>query len=50
MPSSGFYGAGEDNRGRHTDNAAERHSIRTIGAPTSISTIFTLDAFPGMVW
>ena len=34
--SSGLYGAREDNRGRHTDNPAERHSIRTNQRPTSI--------------
>jgi len=27
--TSGLYGAREDNRGRHTDNPAGRHSIRT---------------------
>jgi len=43
MPSSGFYGAGEDNRGRHTDSLAGSHPIRTINAPTSIiPTIFML--------
>jgi len=35
-PSSGFYGAGKDNRGRHTGNLAERHLIQTVGASTSI--------------
>jgi len=31
-----FYGAREDIRGRHTDNQAGRHSIRTNQRPTSI--------------
>ena len=49
MPSSGFCGAGEDNRGRLTDNLAGRHSIWTTGAPTStISTIFMPDALTGL--
>jgi len=30
-----FYGASEDNRGRHTDHPAGRHSIRTDQRPTS---------------
>jgi len=34
--SCGLYGAREDNRGRHTDNPAGRHSIRTNQPPTSI--------------
>jgi len=29
--SSGFYGAGKDNKGRRTDNPSGCHSIRTIG-------------------
>jgi len=39
-PSSGFCGAGKDNRGRRTDNPSERHPIWTIGAPTSIILLF----------
>ena len=35
-PSSGFYGAGKDNRGRHTNNPSGRHPILTIGATTYI--------------
>ena len=47
MPSSGFYGAGEGNRGRCTDNPPGSHPTRTIGAPTSIiHTIFMPDAIP----
>jgi len=42
LPSSGFYGAGKDNRGRH--NLSGHHSIRTISAPTSIIPHFTLNA------
>jgi len=34
--SSGCYDAGEDNRGRSTDNLAGCHPIGTVGAPTSI--------------
>ena len=34
--SSGLYGARIDIRGRHTDNPAGRHSIRTIQQPTSL--------------
>ena len=29
-PSSGFYGAGKDDRGRHTDSPSGRHPIRTV--------------------
>ena len=36
LPSSGYYNAGKDNRGRCTNNLSGRHPIRTIGAPTSI--------------
>jgi len=43
-PSSGFYDAGKDNRGRCTDNPSGRHPIRTIGAPTFIITPFTPNA------
>jgi len=32
--SSGLYGAREDNRGRHTNNPAGRHSIWTNQRPT----------------
>jgi len=39
-PFAGFYGAGKDNRGRHTDNMSGRHRIRTISALTSIITVF----------
>jgi len=47
MRSSGFYGAREDNRGRHTDNPTGRHPIWTTGALTSIiPTIFMPDALP----
>jgi len=31
-PSSGFYGARKDNRGRCTDNPSGCHPIRTVGA------------------
>jgi len=34
--SSGLYGAREDNRGKHTDHLAGRHSIQTNQQPTSI--------------
>jgi len=34
--SSGLYGAREDNRGRHTDHPARRHSIWTNQRPTCI--------------
>jgi len=34
--STALYGAKEDNRGRHTDNPAGRHSIRTNQQPTSL--------------
>jgi len=45
--SSGHYGAREDNMGKHTDNLAARHSIRTNQRPTSIiPPIFTPDALP----
>jgi len=47
MLSCGFYGAGEDNRGRHIDSPVGCHPIWNIGALTSIiQTIFTLDALP----
>jgi len=54
--SSGLHGAGKDNRGRCTDNPSGRHPIRTIGASTSIITIFmpnalstaTLPIYPGL--
>jgi len=36
LPSSGFYGAGKDNRGRHTNNPSGRHPILTTGATTYI--------------
>ena len=39
-PSSGFYGAGKDNRQRHTDNPSRCHPIWTIGVPTSIISPF----------
>jgi len=43
--SSGLYGTTGDMRGRHTDNAGGRHSIRTNQQSTSINPpIFTLDA------
>jgi len=32
MPSSDFFGTGEDNRGRRTDNLVGCHPIRAIGA------------------
>jgi len=42
-----FYGAKEDNRGRHTNHPAGCHSIQTNQQPTSIiPPIFTLDAVP----
>ena len=45
--SSGLYGATEYNRGKHTDNLAECHSIPTNHWPTSIiPPIFMLDALP----
>jgi len=34
--SSELYGGREDNRGRHTDHPAGRHSIQTNQRPTSI--------------
>jgi len=34
--SSGLYGAMENNRGRHTDHPAGRHSIQTNQRPTSV--------------
>jgi len=37
LPSSGFYGAGKDERGRRTDNPCGRHPIWTIGAATIIT-------------
>jgi len=43
-PSSGFYGAGKDNKDRRTDNPPERHPIRTIDAPPPSSPIFTPNA------
>jgi len=42
--SSGLYGAREDIKGRHTDNPAGRHSIRTNQQPTSFIPLFMLDA------
>ena len=39
-PSSGFYGAGKDNRGRCTDKPSECHPMWTVGAPTSITLPF----------
>jgi len=46
--SSGLYSAREDNRARHTDNTAGRHSIRTNQQPTSITSppFFMPDALP----
>jgi len=45
--TSGFYGAMEDNRGRHTNNPAGRHSIQTNQhPPPSSPTIFMSDALP----
>ena len=42
-----FNGAGEDNRGRYTDNPAGRHPLRTNQWATSINPpIFTPDALP----
>ena len=35
-PSSGFYGAGKDNRGRRTDFPSGCHPIWTIGVPESL--------------
>jgi len=40
-PSSGFYDAGKDNRGRRTGNPSGRHPIRTIGDPPPSSAHFT---------
>ena len=37
--SSGLYGARADNRSRHTDHPAGRHSIRISQRPTPTSTI-----------
>jgi len=42
--SSGLCGAREDIRGRHADNPAGCHSIRTNQLPTSLITIFMWDA------
>ena len=38
LPSSGFYGAGKDNRGRctKTDNLSGCHLIWTVSFPTSV--------------
>ena len=44
--SSGFYGAEKDNRSRHTDSPPGRHSIRSTGALTPSSPIFTPNALP----
>ena len=41
-----FMVQGKINRGRHTDQPAGRHSIRTNQCPPPPSTIFTSDAFP----
>jgi len=41
-----FYGAREDNRGRHTDHPDGSHSIWTNQRPTSLIPIFTPDALP----
>jgi len=41
-----FYGASEDNRGRHTDHPVGRHSTRTNQPPTSNIAHFTPDALP----
>jgi len=43
-PSSGLYGAGKDNRGRHTDSPYGHHPIRTTSAPTSFIPHFTQNA------
>ena len=53
-PSSGFCGAGKDNRQRHTDNPSRCHPIWTIGVPTSIISPFlrnpvaTLTIYPDL--
>jgi len=41
-----FYGAMEDNRGRHTNHPAEHHSIQTNQRPPPTAPIFTPDALP----
>jgi len=43
-----FYGAREDNRGRHTDHPAERHSIQTNQRPPPTAPIFMPDALPAI--
>ena len=56
LPSSGFYGAGKDNRGRHTDNPSGHYPIQTIGAFKSITPHFyikspfcaSLTIYPGL--
>jgi len=44
--TSGLYGAREDNRGRHTDHPAGRHSIRTNQCPPLPSPIFFTGRMP----
>jgi len=48
--SSGLYGAREDNKGRHTDNPARRHSIQTNQRPTSIFPYFSCRNPPNLSW
>ena len=43
---SRLYGAREDNRGRHTDNPAGRHSVQTKQQSTSIIPHFAPDVLP----
>jgi len=40
----GFYGAGKDDRGRHTDSPFGRHPICPIDAPNSLAIFFTSNA------
>jgi len=50
--SYGLYGTREDNRARHTDHLAERHTIRTNQRPTSIAPdtlpAATFSLYPGL--
>jgi len=39
LPSSGFYGAGKDDRGRRADNPPGRHPNRTISDPGQLPSL-----------
>ena len=54
-PSSRFYAAGKDNRGRRTDNPFGRYPILTVGAPTSFIPHFYVECHfchnrPNLSW